>query len=109
MRRRWWFALAFGGACIITVALTYFEVDLEPPVESDWAIVAMHIVLWPVDFLLWATGPGAPIGGSGNDGYEWTPVQDFAVWVGAGISWAFWVMVGWMIWSRVHPRPNAAG
>jgi hypothetical protein len=105
MRKRWWLALAFGGALVITSVLTYFEVDLEPPVESNWTIVAIHVALWPVDFLLWATGPGAPIGGSG-DRYEWTPVQDFAVWVGAGLSWAFWVLVSWVIWSVVRRAPK---
>ena len=91
MRKRWWLALAFGGALVITSVLTYFEVDLEPPVESG-AIVAMHVALWPVDFLLWATGPG-PETAFPDGRYEWTPVQDFAVWVGAGLLWAFWVMV----------------
>ena len=90
--------MAFGGACLITSYLTYFDVILGPPAGL------MRLILWPVDFLLWATGPGAPMGGSGDLGHEWTPVQDLAVWVGAGLSWAVWVMVGWVIWSRAHQR-----
>jgi hypothetical protein len=104
MRRRWWFVLAFGGGCIITICLFYFEIDLDVlPVESAWAIWAMRLVLWPVGVLLWATGSGASLGGGR---YEWTPVQDFALCVGIGMAWAFWVMVAWALLQTWHARSH---
>ena len=96
MGRRWWLALAFGGACVVTAWLAYFDANLDWPVEGGGAI---HVVLWPVNLLLWVIGPGVPLQGGG---YEWTPAQDFAVWIGTGLSWAFWVMTARAVWSRVN-------
>jgi protein-S-isoprenylcysteine O-methyltransferase Ste14 len=54
----------------------------------------MRVILWPVDVLLFAVGPGPRFG---NGHHEWTPVQDFAVWVGVGVAFAFWVVVAWFV------------
>ena len=73
------------------VCLTYFDVILGPPTGL------MRLILWPVDLLLWATTSDTPLP---TGKFEWNPVQDFAVCVGSGASWAFWVIIGWMFWSR---------
>jgi hypothetical protein len=87
MRNRWWFVLAFGGAGLVTSGLTYFDLIVGPPRG------VLRLILWPADLLLWVSGPGAPL----PDGsYEWTPVQDFSVWIGAGAAWASWVLVVWI-------------
>jgi hypothetical protein len=90
--RRWWIA-AMVGTVSIAGGLAYLDVILAPPAG------VLHVIIWPADLLLWATGPG-PRFASG--GYEWTPVQDVAMWLGAGLSWAFWIMVSCLVWSRIH-------
>jgi hypothetical protein len=85
----------FGGAAILTAGLFYLDADLDPPRGS------MRVVLWPANVLLWATSPGVQLT---NGRYEWTPVQDLAMWVGYGVSWAFWLIVVWILWSRVRRR-----
>ena len=94
MKTRWWWIAATVGACSIAGGLAYIDVILAPPTG------VLRVIIWPADLLLWATGPG-PRFASG--GYEWTPVQDVAMWLGAGLSWAFWIMVSCLLWSRIHP------
>jgi len=59
----------------------------------------MRVLLWPAALLLWAIGPGVQLT---NGRYEWTPVQDFAMWVGYGVSWAFWLTV--LLWATPSMR-----
>lgn len=92
MRRRWLF-VALGGGAAITVALAFLDVILPEP-DGLW-----RVAVWPADLLLWATGPGIPIG----DGkYEWTPIQDLSMWLGIGIAWAFWSSVARWAWFLVR-------
>jgi hypothetical protein len=93
MKTRWWWIAATVGACSIAGGLAYLDVILPPPTG------VLRVIIWPADLLLWATGPGPRFAGGG---YEWTPVQDFAMWSGAGLSWAFWIMVSCLLWSRIH-------
>jgi hypothetical protein len=82
MRTRTIWIISLGGALALPTALALGDVILGPPSG------AAHVLLWPVDVLLWATGPGVALR---NGRFEWTPVQDFSVWLGVGFSWLFWV------------------
>jgi hypothetical protein len=82
MRTRTFWIVLLAGGLGLPAALAVSDIVLDPP-SGAW-----HVVLWPVDVLLWATGPGAALP---NGSFEWTPVQDFAVWLGIGCSWLFWV------------------
>jgi len=82
MRTRTFWTISLAGAFGLPTALALGDVVLGPP-SGAW-----HVLLWPVDVLLWATGPGVPLS---NGSFEWTPVQDFAVWLGIGCSWLFWM------------------
>jgi hypothetical protein len=54
--------------------------------------------------LLWATGPGTPLP---NGKFEWTPVQDFSVWLGIGFSWFFWVAAATFLIGRFARRKDS--
>lgn len=84
MRMRTFWIIAVAGAVALPIALISSDVILGPP-SGVW-----HLPFWPVDVLLWATGPGVPLS---NGSFEWTPAQDFAVWLGIGCSWLFWLCV----------------
>jgi hypothetical protein len=90
-----WLGVALGGGAIITVALASMDVIL-PETYGLW-----RAVLWPADLLLWATGPGVPLS---NGKYEWTPIQDFSIWLGVGISWAFWSSLVRLAWILVRRK-----
>jgi hypothetical protein len=75
--------IAVAGALGLPIALFIGDVILGPP-SRMW-----HLLFWPVDVLLWTTGPGVRLS---NGWFEWTPVQDFAVWLGIGCSWLFWLL-----------------
>jgi hypothetical protein len=83
MRTRAFWFVAVAGALGIPLAVSVLDVGLAPP-SGAW-----HILFWPVDVLLWATGPGAALS---NGQFEWTPVQDLAVLLGIGCTWFFWVL-----------------
>jgi len=84
MRTRVFQVIAIGGALVLPAVLMWSEAVLEPP-SGVW-----RAVFWPVDLLLWASGPGAPLS---NGRFEWTPVQDLATAIGVGLSWPFWLSV----------------
>jgi len=88
MRTRAFWTVSLAGALGFPVALALGDVVLGPP-SGVW-----QLLLWPVEVLLWATGPGVRLT---NGKFEWTPVQDLAVWVGIGVSWFFWVTVTFVI------------
>jgi hypothetical protein len=61
-------------------------------------------VLWPIAVCLYLLGPGPNLGPAEKHLHEWTPVQDFAVVAGVGISWALYSSIVFMlIWFR-HKR-----
>jgi hypothetical protein len=84
MRGRAFWIVALAGGLGLPILLMLADVILGPP-SGLW-----HVLLWPVDILLWATGDGVPLA---NGKFEWTPLQDFACWLGIGASWIFWVAV----------------
>jgi hypothetical protein len=98
MRRHHWWAIVAGGAVLTTIVAAIL--DLEPPTGLTRA------VFWPVEFFLSALGPGPrfPSGGS-----EMTPVHVIAIWLGYGVSWAFWTVLMLFAWSRVDRRQLNTG
>ena len=96
MRTPAFWTISLAGVLGLPTALALADVVLGPP-SGAW-----HLLLWPVDVLLWAVGTGAPL----PDGrFEWTPVQDFAVWLGIGISWLFWVAAVFLIGRSARRSP----
>ena len=96
MRTRAFWIASLAGALGLPIALALGDVVLGPP-SGVWLLL-----LWPVDVLLWATGPGTRLT---NGKFEWTPVQDFAVWVGIGVSWFLWV-AGTFVIARFARRKH---
>lgn len=88
MRTLTFWTISLAGALGLPIALALGDVVLGPP-SGVW-----HVLLWPVDVLLLATDPGTPLI---NGKFEWTPVQDFAVWLGIGFSWFFWAAATFLI------------
>jgi len=80
--RTWWIA-AVGGALALPIGLAWADVIVGPLSGIE------RIVFWPAEVLLLAGGHGVPLH-SGR--YEWTPLQDFATWIGIGFAWFFWLM-----------------
>ena len=82
--------VALAGGVIITTSLVVSDALIGPPGP------VASIILWPVTVLLGVVGPGVPSrqAPSLQPRYEWTPLQDVAVAVGIGLSWAFYVLVG---------------
>jgi hypothetical protein len=85
LRRRLWLAAMLGGGAVITIALACYDVSIVPP-EGRLG----RLVLWPAEVFMWLAGSGPALP---NGRHEWTPVQDLAMWIGVGASWAFWIGV----------------
>jgi len=63
------------------------------------------VVLWPIAVCLYLSGPGPNIGSAGKYLHEWTPVQDFAVAAGIGLSWLFYSSIVFLlIWLQQKRR-----
>jgi hypothetical protein len=69
-------------------------------IELPGPLVAIaNVALWPIHLCLYLVGPGPNIGSAEKPLREWTPVQDFAVVVGIGLSWAFYSSIAFLsIW-----------
>src|SRR5438093_468091 len=97
----WWlFAVSVG--LFTSVALIVGDVILGPP-TGHW-----RVILWPAELLLWASGSGTPLV---NGRFEWTAVQDFAMWLGDGLAAAFWIIVarlGWRALSSSNPSTRGS-
>ena len=91
---------AIGGGVLVSMAVLASDALIGPPGRLT------GVGLWPVSVLLWLVGPGVPIGatGSARAAYEWTPVQDFAVAVGVGLSWTFYVFLGALLIGLTRRR-----
>jgi hypothetical protein len=93
--------VAVGGALALPVGLAWADVIVGPLSGVE------RFVFWPAEILLLAVGPGVPLH---DGGYEWTPVQDFATWLGIGLSWFFWLTTVRLITRSLHlrkPRKDA--
>jgi len=86
--------IALGGAIALPAILAWWDVILGPPI-GVW-----RVLLWPVAMMLWASGPGVPPSGGR---LEWTPIEDFATWIGAGIAWLFWLVLIRTAFRRASP------
>jgi hypothetical protein len=99
-----WWVWAVCAGCFLSASLAVGDVMLDPPSG------VMRVLLWPADLLLWVTGFGVKL----RDGrYEWTPVQDFAMWLGAGVAVVFWIMMigftlrrAFVAGRRPEPKPR---
>lgn len=98
-----WPLVSVGGAVLIPALLLFILPDtplLSVKLPSSLEAVG-KIVLWPKAVCLYLVGPGPNIGFSESTIHEWTPVQDFAVAIGLGLSWAFYSSIGFLsIWFQ---------
>ncbi len=81
-----------GPGLLIAVLLFVFGdvlIDAVPDIPGPVGAVA-KVLLWPVPACLYLSGTGPNIGSPEKHWHEWTPVQDFAVATGIGLSWVFY-------------------
>jgi hypothetical protein len=102
-----WMILSFGGGALVTVAITVvlvvfadvlmkIAVDIPGPLEA-----VAKMVFWPATAILHLVGPGPNMGVPQKNLDEWKPIQYFAVAAGAGVSWAFYSSLVFLIfWLR---------
>lgn len=101
--------MSVGGGMLIAAVLLFASVDsplLGAGVDMPASVVtATKVVLWPIAVCLYLSGPGPSIGPAEKHLHEWTPVQDFAVVAGIGLSWAFYSSIVFLlIWLRQKRR-----
>ena len=93
---------------LIAAILLFAEVDiplLGVGVDMPASVVtAAKVVLWPIAVCLYLSGPGPSIGPAEKHLHEWTPVQDFAVLVGVGLSWTFYSSIVFLGIRLRHKR-----
>ena len=100
-----WLLVSLGGALLIAAVLLVVSTDtplLGVGVDMPGSAVTVgEVVLWPIAVCLYLAGPGPNIGPAEKHLHEWTPVQDFAVVAGIGLSWAFYSSIVFvLIWLR---------
>ena len=102
-----WLLVSAGGAVLIAAVLLFTSIDTPIGVGVDMPSsveTVAKVVLWPIAVCLYLPGPGPNFGPPEKHLHEWTPVQDFAVVVGIGISWALYSSIVFLlIWLR-HKR-----
>lgn len=106
LRTKWLLVSVVGGV-LIAVALFFSDTlfDAVADVPGPLGAVA-NVVLWPVAACVYLSGPGPNIGTPEKPLHEWTPVQDFAVVIGIGLSWVFYSSVVFLtIW--IHQKRHA--
>jgi len=101
-----WLLVSVAGGLLIAVALffsdTLFDAVADVPAPLG---AAANVVLWPVAVCVHLSGPGPNIGTPQKPFHEWTPVQDFAVVIGIGLSWVFYSSIVFLlIWLRQKRR-----
>jgi len=104
-----WLLVSLGGALLIAAVLLVVSIDtpfLGVGVDVPGSAVTVgKVVLWPIAVCLYLAGPGPNIGPAEEHLHEWTPVQDFAVVAGIGLSWAFYSSIVFVvIWLRQKQR-----
>ena len=108
-----WLLVSVVGAVLIAAALLFVSVDtpigVGIGVPRSLEAVA-KVVLWPIAVCLYLTGPGPNMGSAGKHLHEWTPVQDFALVAGIGLSWAFYSSIVFLLIWFQHKRrmPNTS-
>jgi len=102
-----WLLVSVGGAVLIAAVLLVASIDTPIGVGVDMpsSVEAVaKVALWPIAVCLYLLGPGPNLGPAEKHLHEWTPVQDFAVVVGIGLSWALYSSIVFLlIWLR-HKR-----
>jgi hypothetical protein len=107
MRLIWkWVMVSVGGGILLTAGLFFFSVPLTVNLSGPLATVA-KVVLWPVTISVYLSGPGPNIGPPEKHWHEWTPVQDFGVATGIGLSWIFYSSLLFVA-ARLRGRRPAA-
>jgi hypothetical protein len=97
LRAKWLLVSVVGGVSI-AVALFFSDTlfDAVADVPGPLGAVA-NVVMWPVAACLYLSGTDPNIGIPEKHLHEWTPVQDFAVVIGIGLSWVFYSSVVFLI------------
>jgi len=109
-----WLLVSAGGAVLIAAVLLFASIETPIGVGVDVPSsvgAVLKVVLWPIGVCLYWAGPGPNIGPVEKHLHEWTPVQDFAVVAGIGLSWAFYSSIVFLlIWFRRKRRlPKTVG
>lgn len=104
LRTKWLLVSVVGGV-LMAVALFFSDMLFDAVAEVPGQLGAVaNVVLWPVAACVYLSGQGPNIGTPEKHLHEWTPVQDFAVVIGIGLSWVFYSSVVFLIiWIR-HKR-----
>ena len=104
LRTKWLLVSVVGGV-LISVVLFVADTSIDAVVGAPSPLGAVaNVVLWPVTVCLYLSGPGPNIGSPEKHWHEWTPVQDFAVVTGIGLSWVFYSSVVFLVISFQHRR-----
>ncbi len=108
MRLKTKWLLVSGVGAVLMVAVFLF-VSVDTPIGVGMGVphsleAVAKVVLWPIAVCLYLSGPGPNIGSAGKHLHEWTPVQDFAVVAGIGLSWVFYSSIVFLLIGLQHKR-----
>jgi hypothetical protein len=101
-----WLLVSVAGSLLIAVVLFFSDTLFVAVADVPAPLGAVaNAVLWPVAVCVHLSGPGPRTGTPQKPFHEWTPVQDFAVVIGIGLSWFFYSsFVFLLIWLRQKRR-----
>jgi len=107
-KTKWLLVSVVGGVLIAVVLFVLVDSSIDAVVGVPGPLrVVANVVLWPVTACLYLSGPGPNIGSPEKHWHEWTPVQDFAVVTGIGLSWVFYSSVVFLIiWLQDRRRAS---
>jgi hypothetical protein len=105
LKTKWLLVSAAGGV----IAAVLLFVSLGTPIGVGVGVpgslgAVAKVVLWPIAVCLYLSGPGPNIGSAEKHLQEWTPVQDFAVVAGIGLSWVFYSSIVFLLIWLQHKR-----
>jgi predicted Na+-dependent transporter len=102
-----WLLVSVVGAVLIPAVFLFVLIDM--PIGVGIGVprsleALAKVVLWPIALCLYLSGPGPNVGSAEKHLHEWTPVQDFALVAGIGLSWAFYSSIVFLLIWFQHKR-----
>ncbi|HYL62580.1 MAG TPA: hypothetical protein VE077_08155 [Candidatus Methylomirabilis sp.] len=109
LRTKWLLVSIVGGVLITVVLFVFADTFLGVVRDMPGPVGAVaKVVLWPVAVCVYLSGPGPSIGPPDKHLHERTPVQDFAVMAGLGLSWVLYSsLVFFIVWLRRRGRTSS--